>query len=96
MRKNRQRKPNTHHTITLKMQAVFCLAKIKIPLVQNISLSRGKHESNDITVKQKPWLKVEVFKKPRNNELNVLSDCVHNGGDLGMLTDYVSFVKIQL
>lgn len=63
--KNSQRKPNTHHTITLKMLAVFCLAKIKIPLVQNISLSRGKHESNDITVKQKPWLKVEVFKKPR-------------------------------
>ena len=86
-KKNRQRKPNTRHTITLKMQDGFCFAKIKIPLVQNISLSRGKLKSNDITVKQKPWLEVEVFKKPGQQWAEWAEWLCTNDGDLGMLID---------
>lgn len=91
--KNRQRKPNTYYTITLKMQAVFCLAKIKIPLCKIfLCPEESTKVMTSLWSRSHGW-KWRGLKSHGNNELNALRDCVHNGGDLEMLTDYVSFVK---
>jgi len=66
-KKREKQAKKTQHILHyhFKDASSFLPCKDKDTFMQNISLSRGKHKSNDITVKQKPWLEVEGFKKPR-------------------------------
>ena len=63
--RDRERKRRRKTSKENQMLAVFHLSKMTLPFMQNSSLSRRKHKSEGIVVKQRPWLGVEMFKKPK-------------------------------